>query len=108
MASGELRIDHEAVAVAVRELTAIRSALEAVTEYAREDDLVPGMFGVLGEQLGAASDFAQMRDGLRMSLGRAVPSVDDLVRSVQDSAKAATAVDEEAAALIRRAGGELT
>lgn len=108
MASGELRIDHEAVAVAVRELTAIKSALEAVTEYGREDDLAPGMFGVLGEQLGAASAFVQLRDGLRMSFERAVPSIDDLARSVEQSAKAATAVDEEAAALIRGAGGDLT
>ncbi|WP_431426065.1 hypothetical protein [Actinokineospora sp.] len=96
------------MAVAVRELTAIGSALDAVMEYAREDDLVPGMFGVLGEQLGAASAFAQVRDELRMSFERAVPSIDELARSVEDSANAATAVDEESAALISRAGGELT
>lgn len=108
MTSGELRVDHEAVAVVVRELTAIRSALDAVMAYAREDDVVPAMFGVLGEQLGAGTAFTQARDGLRDSFGRAVPVIDELARAVEESVKTATAVDEEAAALISRAGGELT
>lgn len=107
MSAGELRVDHEAVAAVARELVEIKAALDAVTRYASEDDLVPAMFGVLGEQMGAGSAFAHARDGLRASFERMVPLLDEIAQMIEDSAKDAVTADEDAVALLNRAAGGL-
>lgn len=105
MATGQVRVDPEAVERAVRGIAEIASALDEVVAFAAKESLSAERFGPMAARAGTGEAVVEAITALRESFAKSVPVVTDLADGLAESARRVVEVDEDNAHRIRAAGG---